>query len=147
MDKLAPALLVSVATNNHKKVNLVLERAKELKLSEDALTTLVTQNHEVGVKNKQANLLHLAAAHGNPGLIDPLLTYFSRLPNFSQLVDSKGNTPAHIAASRKRERALKKLIEEGTDLNLRNKKKQTAYDIAQEKNHTTCMAFLRVQYG
>ena len=68
-DKLAPALLTTIATNNHKKFNLVLERAKELKLSEDELTTLVTQNYEVGLSKRQANLLHLATEHGIRSLL------------------------------------------------------------------------------
>ncbi|MGC1181386.1 ankyrin repeat domain-containing protein, partial [Legionella sp.] len=141
VEKLGSAFLVAVGTNNLNKFNLAMERAKELKLSDDELTSIITKNYPVGVGTRQENLLHIATTHGYPELIKPLLTYFTRLPNFPQLVDSKGNTPAHIAAKRKRETALKKLIEEGIDLNIKNKKNQTAYNIAQEKNHTTCMAF------
>ncbi|KTD26226.1 ankyrin repeat domain-containing protein, partial [Legionella maceachernii] len=145
VDKLGPAILVAVGTNDHKKLNLVLARARELKLSEEALTALVTQNYSVGFRNRQENLLHLATAHGNLSLINPLLTYFTKLPNFSRLVDSKGNTAAHIAAGRNRKEALEKLAELDIDLSIRNKKRQTAYDLAQAKHSTACITILSIK--
>lgn len=130
VDKLAPALLTIVKTNNHTKLNLILEHAKELKLSEDELTALVTQNYQIGRNKQPENLIHLATEHGNMELLEPLLKYFMLLPNFPRLVNASSDTAAHIAAERKRERALKKLIEEGVDLSIRNKKtKQQAIGI------------------
>ncbi len=136
---LAPALLVAVGTNNHEKLNLVLARAKNLKLSADALTTLVTQAYQVGLSKRQETLLHIATMHGNMALLDPLLNYFTKLPHFSKLVDSKGNAAAHIAAKRNRDAALQKLKEQGIDLTIKNKKLQTAYSIAQALNHQKCI--------
>ncbi|WP_165481224.1 ankyrin repeat domain-containing protein [Legionella jordanis] len=139
-EELSDAFLVAVKTNRSKKFFDLIDRAKQL-ISEEELGTILTKFYVVGSKGKKETLLHLAAVNNNVEITSNLLTHFIQTPNFSQVVNYQGNTPAHIAAENNRPLLLKKLSLVGIDLTIKNNCQKTVFDIASERKYSSCLRY------
>ncbi|MBA2651599.1 MAG: ankyrin repeat domain-containing protein, partial [Tatlockia sp.] len=133
--ELADPFLLAVKTNNYKKFELLLDRAKQLSLSKSDLGAILTKSYTIGFKKE--SLLHLAIANGNMKFIDILINHFAETPNFLQRINYQGSTPAHIAAENNRPLVLRHLVSIGADLTIKNKKKETVLNIVEARNYST----------
>ncbi|HHF7349549.1 TPA: hypothetical protein ACPSKE_002758 [Legionella feeleii] len=121
-EELAPALMTATGKCAYDKIQALIERAQELSVSADTVAEMFNQYHQ------GTPLLNFVAQHGNCTVLNIILPYLTTRPQFPQLADDCGNTPAHVAADKGRISTLKILKDAGTDLTIRNKKNLTAYE-------------------
>ena len=137
--RLAINLKVAVTANRYEQFQKLLERIDVLErsgnLSLVQIQAIFNQGNTVGM---HSSLLHLAARNGYLPMIRAILNRASFLV---QVQNPCGNTPAHIAALHNRHKVLVHLRRAGVDLSVKNKKQETAYDIAAAKGCTKSLLF------
>lgn len=140
-EELSVAFLLAVKTNSYSRFKLLLQHAENLAISKHDLDIILTQNFSVGARGKSETLLHLAVANGQMRFIDDLLQYFSKTPNFLNRTNFRDNTPAHTAAENNRQLVVNSLARMRADLTIKNKKKETVFDIVQTIKYAARSAY------
>lgn len=107
---------------------------------EHLLAAGLNPNSVVGHDYRDLSMLYLAALHGRPEILKILLGHGADI----QVGGNNVATPLHAAAGAHIENleVVKVLVANGADLNARNSRGQTAYDIAVLKGYTMITKYL-----
>ncbi|EHL31488.1 ankyrin repeat domain-containing protein [Legionella drancourtii] len=128
----------AVLSNNLTSVAQLINHAKQIDCSLSKLKEILNQTYTIGAREKKTTLLHIASKSGNEPLMNILIKYTDIQPHFTQTVDHKLETPAHIAVYNNRPLLLKKLILAGADLSKKNHKQETVHDMITRLRFHSC---------
>ncbi|MDF1758656.1 MAG: ankyrin repeat domain-containing protein, partial [Legionellaceae bacterium] len=123
-EKLHIYFKMAIRANRYDQLEQLLERAKIFTAAESE--AIFTQQDPI----TKDTLLHYAAKNGYLPILNVILDNISNIYDFLHVQNHCGNTAAHIAADNNRYIILKKLNRIKNDFSIKNKKQQTAYDIA-----------------
>jgi serine/threonine-protein phosphatase 6 regulatory ankyrin repeat subunit B len=84
--------------------------------------------------------LHLAAYNGFPRVVEHLLSLAGKVD--PDQIDTRHNTPLHMAASAGHDDVIRILLQAGADPHARNRKSQTPYDVASERRFASSASLL-----
>ncbi|XP_071942659.1 uncharacterized protein [Antedon mediterranea] len=99
---------------------------------------------ELEVQDNRWSLLHIAARYGQESCLRWLLSYMLNEDLPLDVLDNKGNTPAHLSAKYGHLPCVQTLVEYNQDITLLNKKQQTPCTLALKHGFSSCAQFLVV---
>ncbi len=95
-------------------------------------------------KNNDGMLpLHIAAQRGHGEVVVALLRVLKKRKGNIDERDKLGNTPLHYATKTGRKELVRELLQAGANSSLRNRKNETAQDIAEERGDDEVLSVLR----
>ena len=158
-NRLGVTPLFLAARDNRERVVILLIAERFLKIDAEndegmsALTVALANGHggvanhllrhgfDASLQDKMGRtVLHHAANGGEVKALQNILTAANISLN---AVDSLGNSPLHYATKAGKKKAVKVLLQAGADSSLRNKKDETAQDIARELGDNEVLSILQ----